>query len=228
MARKANKVQEISLPFVGFLPRNEPLDAQPVYVAGKSDEELLSLALDDDHAAAIIMATFTSIAEATSFNVQDFIRRTGLGAEIHLKLRVARELAARFSAEKLTNRTVLQSYNVVVEYLRIRMATEYSEQVRVLFLDNKNHLICDEVVGYGTIDHAPVYIRELFFRAMQLGAKSMILSHNHPGGDATPSSSDIALTKSVVEAGKALDIAVHDHIIVSADNTFSFKGNGLI
>lgn len=228
MARKANKVQEISLPFVGFLPRNEPLDAQPVYIAGKSDQELLSIALEDDRAAAIIMATFKSIAEATSLNVQDFIRRTGLDAEVHLKLRVARELAARFAAEKLRDRPVISTFNSVVEYLRIRMATEYSEQVRVLFLDTKNRLICDEVVGYGTIDHAPVYIRELFFRAMQLGAKSMILSHNHPGGDANPSSGDIALTKAVVEAGKALEIAVHDHIIVGADNTFSFKGNGLI
>lgn len=81
MARKANKVQETSLPFVGFMPRNEPLDAQPIYVAAKSYQELLSIALEDDHAAAIIMATFTSIAEATSFNVQDFIRRTGLGRD---------------------------------------------------------------------------------------------------------------------------------------------------
>lgn len=167
MARKTSNVTEISLPFVGFLPRSEPLDAQPVYVASKSDHELLSIILQDEEAADKIMAMFSSIAEATSLNAQDFIRRSGLDAEIHLRLRVARELAARFAMNNLIYRPLMNAFKTVVTYLRIRMETEFSEQVRVLFLDNRHRLISLEVVAYGTVDQVNAHV-DGFSRAASL------------------------------------------------------------
>jgi DNA repair protein RadC len=100
--------------------------------------------------------------------------------------------------------------------------------VRVLFLDKKNQLIADEVVGHGTVDHAPLYPRELMRRALELSASSLIIVHNHPSGDPTPSSADVEITRQIVEAGRTLRIAVHDHLVVGRDGIASFKALGLL
>jgi DNA repair protein RadC len=116
----------------------------------------------------------------------------------------------------------------VVAYLKIVLAGVPREQFRVLFLDKKNQLIADEVMGTGTVDHAPVYPREVVRRALELNSSAVIIAHNHPSGDPTPSAADTQMTREVVEAARTLRIAVHDHIIVGAGEVASLKGLGLM
>ncbi|MGI8841414.1 MAG: JAB domain-containing protein, partial [Caulobacteraceae bacterium] len=118
-------------------------------------------------------------------------------------------------------------WSSLLAYARVQIAGEPREQFRVMFLDKKNQLIADEVMGHGTIDHAPVYPREVMRRALELSASAVILVHNHPSGDPTPSAADIDMTRQVVEAGRPLKIAVHDHIVVAAENIASLKALGL-
>jgi DNA repair protein RadC len=108
------------------------------------------------------------------------------------------------------------------------LASEVREQFRVLFLDKKNQLIADEQLGQGTVDHAPVYPREVMRRALELSASSLILVHNHPSGDPSPSQADIEMTKQIIEAGRSLRISIHDHLVVGRDGVASFKSLGLI
>ena len=111
--------------------------------------------------------------------------------------------------------------------MRVALANEPREQFRVLFLDKKNQLIADEVMNQGTVDHAPVYPREVMRRALELSASSIILVHNHPSGDPAPSGADVEMTKQVVEAGRALRISVHDHLVVGREGVASLKSLGL-
>ena len=123
---------------------------------------------------------------------------------------------------------MLSSWSALLDYCRGVMQYETREQFRVLFLDRRNRLIADEVMGQGTIDRAPVYPREVIKRALDLSATAIILSHNHPSGDPTPSIADIEMTKNMVSAAQAIGISVHDHIIVGRQNTVSFKSLGLM
>ena len=123
---------------------------------------------------------------------------------------------------------MISSWTALLDYVRTALAHEPREQVRVLFLDKKNQLIADEVLGRGTVDHAPVYPREVARRALELSASALILVHNHPSGDPTPSSADIDMTRQVVDALRPLRIAVHDHLVVGRNGTASFKALGLI
>jgi DNA repair protein RadC len=123
----------------------------------------------------------------------------------------------------LDRRPVLSSWPVVLDYLRSAIGREPIEQFRIMFLDKRNHLIADEVMGVGTIDHCPVYVREILRRAIELGSTALVLVHNHPSGDPTPSQADVTMTKVIVEACKLLGIAVHDHVIVGRDETASLK-----
>lgn len=127
------------------------------------------------------------------------------------------------SARVLKGRQLLTSWDLVVDYLKSAMAFEPREQFRVLFLDKKNKLISDEVMQVGTVDHVPVYPREIGRRAIELGATAIILSHNHPSGDPSPSSADISMTKQIVSVMGVLGISVHDHVIVGRDATISLK-----
>ncbi len=128
----------------------------------------------------------------------------------------------------LRNRQLLTSWSQVIEYCTAVMAHEDREQFRVLFLDKKNQLIADEVQQTGTVDHTPVYPRELVRRALELAATAVILVHNHPSGDPTPSRADIDMTKTIVDTAKPLGITVHDHIIIGKKSHVSFKGLQLI
>jgi hypothetical protein len=138
------------------------------------------------------------------------------------------EIGAMVRAKCLHKRPAFDRFELVKEYLYSAMAFEPVEQFRVLFLDKRNRLIADEVMTRGTVDHAPVYVRELVKRALELNVTAMVLAHNHPSGDPTPSRADIDMTKVIVEACKAIGIAVHDHIIVGRDNSLSLKHLGLM
>ncbi|MBW8860741.1 MAG: DNA repair protein RadC [Caulobacter sp.] len=142
-------------------------------------------------------------------------------------LKLLHEAALRAGRDKLAKRTVISSWTALLGYVRVALANEPREQFRVLFLDNKNQLIADEVMNHGTVDHAPVYPREVMRRALELSSSNLILLHNHPSGDPTPSRPDIEMTKQIVEAGKALKIGVHDHLVVGRDGVASFKALGL-
>jgi DNA repair protein RadC len=123
---------------------------------------------------------------------------------------------------------VLSSWQALLEYCSVALARVDIEEFRVLFLDRKNILLADERQGRGTVDHAPVYPREVVKRALALGASAMILVHNHPSGDPTPSRADIAMTQEIAAAAKALNIAVHDHLVIGRGRHASFKALGLI
>ncbi|PHR55565.1 MAG: hypothetical protein COA43_15370 [Robiginitomaculum sp.] len=126
------------------------------------------------------------------------------------------------------HRPILSSWTALLDYCRSVMQFEKHEQFRVLFLDRKNRLIADEVLGKGTIDRAPVYPREIIKRTLDLGAAAIILTHNHPSGDPTPSRSDIEMTQKIIQAAKAINISVHDHLIIGRNDIVSFKSLGLM
>ena len=153
----------------------------------------------------------------------------GVGDAVIDQLKIVRTAAARLSRENAKKQNVsLSSWRALVDYCMVRMARETNEQFRILFLDRKNKLLRDEVQGQGTIDHTPVYPREVVKRALELGASAIILVHNHPSGDPTPSSADVEMTKQIVAAAKALDIAVHDHLVIARNGHASLRQLGLM
>ncbi len=152
----------------------------------------------------------------------------GVGAAVALDLKLLHEATARLNRARASRRPVISTWSALLDYVKIAMAGASREQFRVLFLDKKNQLIADEVMNHGTIDHAPVYPREVVRRALEVSASAVILAHNHPSGDPTPSTSDIDMTRQVIEAGRSLRIVVHDHIIVGRDGVASLKALGLM
>ena len=152
----------------------------------------------------------------------------GIGEGAALDLKLVHELAQRIGREPAQRRTVISSWSALLSYVRVALQHEGREHVRVLYLDRKNQLILDEVTNQGTVDHAPVYPREIVRRALELSASSLILVHNHPSGDPTPSKADIDITNAVVAAAKPLGISVHDHLVVGRDGVVSFKAKGLM
>ncbi len=153
----------------------------------------------------------------------------GVGDVVVDQLKIVRAAASRLLREKAKKTdTTLSSWRALVDYCMAQMAREQTEQFRILFLDRKNKLLRDEVQNRGTVDHTPVYPREVVKRALELGASAIILVHNHPSGDPTPSSSDVEMTKQIVEAAKTLDIAVHDHLIIGRQGHASLKQLGLM
>lgn len=149
-------------------------------------------------------------------------------SDLAVDLKLLHDTACRLLVFPMLRRCVISSWTALLAYLRVAMAAEPRELFRVLFLDKRNCLIADEVMGVGTVDHAPVYPREIVRRALELNASAVILCHQHPGLDPTPSSADVDMTRKVVDAARALGIAVHDHVVVGGDSTASFKALGLI
>lgn len=143
-------------------------------------------------------------------------------------LRRVHTLAVRLARAEIAPGAVISSWTALLAYVGVALRHERREQFRVLFLDVRNCLIRDETLGVGTVDHAPVYPREVIRRALELCASNLILVHNHPGGDPTPSRADIDITKQVIDAGRLLKIAVHDHLVVGREGVASFKSLGLI
>ncbi|WP_275782374.1 RadC family protein [Pararhizobium gei] len=152
----------------------------------------------------------------------------GIGEAVAFDLKLISTVAHRALKSELKGKQVLASWSSVIDYCHAAMAHETREQFRILFLDKRNALIADEVQQTGTVDHTPVYPREVVKRALELSATALILVHNHPSGDPTPSRADIEMTKMIVETAKPLGITVHDHIIIGKDGHASLKGLRLI
>ncbi len=156
------------------------------------------------------------------------LRGCGLSENAAAILRAAGAIALRAQKKEIIGGALLDKWQRIVDYCRLNMAHETIEQFRLLFLDRKNHLLSEEVQQRGTIDHTPAYPREIVKRALELGAGALVLAHNHPSGDPTPSKEDIAMTRSIIEACRPLGLVVHDHIIVSREGIASFKELGLL
>jgi len=200
-----------------------------------SDYELLELVLfraipqrDVKPLAKELIAKFGSFAEVVAAPEKRLAEVKGLGEAAITELKVVHAAAGRLARGEVRKRPVLSSWGSVLDYCRTTMAFADKEQFRVLFLDKRNQLIADEVQQTGTVDHTPVYPREVVKRALELSATAIILVHNHPSGDPTPSRADIQMTQAIVEVAKPLGIAVHDHIIVGKEGHASFKGLRLI
>ena len=210
------------------------LRAQAGGLEALPDYELLELYLfraipqkDVKPLAKALLARFGGLAGVLGATTAELRTVSGVGESVALDLKLAHEAALRIGRQKVVKRTVISSWSALLAYVRVALASEAREQFRVIFLDKKNQLIADEVMGHGTIDHAPVYPREVMRRALELSAAAVILVHNHPSGDPTPSAADVDMTRQVVEAGKALRVTVHDHLIVGRDGVASLKGLGL-
>lgn len=200
-----------------------------------ADYELLELVLfrsiprlDVKPLAKELLAIFGSFAEVIGASESRLKTIKGIGDATILDFKVVHAASRRLARSSVVKRTVLSSWSAVIDYCRTAMAYEDREQFRVLFLDKKNQMIADEVQQTGTVDHTPVYPREVVKRALELSATAIILVHNHPSGDPTPSRNDITMTKQVIDAAKPLGITVHDHVIIGRDGHASLKGLQLI
>jgi len=200
-----------------------------------SDYEMLELLLfralprrDVKPLAKQLIAKFGSFAEVISAPPARLAEMPGLGEAAITELKIVQAAASRFARGAVQRRPVLSSWSAVLDYCRTAMAFAEKEQFRVLFLDKRNQLIADEVQQTGTVDHTPVYPREVVKRALELSATAVIIVHNHPSGDPTPSHADIQMTQSIVDIAGPLGIAVHDHIVVARDGYASFRGLKLI
>lgn len=152
----------------------------------------------------------------------------GVGAAVITELKLIEAAAQRLARARILHHPVLGSWDAVIDYCHTAMAHRDTEQFRVLFLDRQNMLIADEAQARGTVDHVPVYPREVVKRALELNASALILVHNHPSGNPTPSESDITMTHAVDAAARALNVTIHDHIIVGRSREFSFRSEGLL
>ncbi|WP_371060796.1 DNA repair protein RadC [Rhodosalinus sp. 5P4] len=152
----------------------------------------------------------------------------GLGPAVICELKVVEAAAHRLARARVIGRPVISSWEALLDYCRTTMAHRATEEFRVLYLDRKNVLVADEAQGRGTVDHVPVYPREVVKRALELNASAMILVHNHPSGDPTPSQADIAMTERIRAAAEALSITLHDHLVIGRAREVSFRAEGLL
>jgi DNA repair protein RadC len=196
-----------------------------------ADYEMLELLLfraipqrDVKPLAKVLLERFGSFAEVISAPAERLKEIDGLGVSAVTELKIVQAAAQRLAKGQVKKRPVLSSWSSVLEYCRTAQAFAEKEQFRILFLDKRNQLIADEVQQSGTVDHTPVYPREVVKRALELSATAIILVHNHPSGDPTPSRADIQMTQAIVEVAKPLGITVYDHIIVGKEGHASLKG----
>jgi DNA repair protein RadC len=206
-----------------------------VGVAGLQDYELLELILfrtiprrDVKPLAKQMIAEFGSVAEVLGAPYARLLGLNGIGEATALDLKLIEAAGRELARGAVNKRAVLSSWSAVIDYCRAVSAFEAKEIFRILFLDKRNGLIADEIQQTGTVDHTPVYPREVVKRALELAATAVILVHNHPSGDPTPSNADIAMTRQIADAGKPLGVLVHDHIIIGRNGHASLKGQGLI
>jgi DNA repair protein RadC len=198
-----------------------------------ADYELLELLLcqaqprvDMKPAAKALLKRFGSFAGVMAAAPAQLQEVDGVGPAAAVIIKVVQASALRMAQQELVRRDVIGSWKKLLDYCRMRMAEEKTEQFRLLFLDNKNAVIADEEQQRGTVNHTPVYPREVVKRALELGASAIILVHNHPSGDPTPSEDDIVMTKEVAAAAEKLGIAVHDHIVIGRKGHASLRSMG--
>ena len=203
--------------------------------AALSDYELLELLLfraipraDTKGPAKALLSRFGSFAEVLGAPEHLLREVDGIGDAAAFDIKVIAAAASRMTKGQISRRPVLSSWSHVLDYCRTAMAFEPREHFRILFLDKKNALIADEVQQTGTVDHTPVYPREVIRRALELSATAIILVHNHPSGDPSPSRADIEMTKTIMETGRPLGVTVLDHIIVGRNGHATLKGMQLI
>ncbi len=199
------------------------------------DYEMLELVLflahprgDVKPLAKALIDRFGSFADVISADAAELTRVPGVGETTVVALKTVREGALRLARQQVLERTVISSWDALLDYCRASMAYGKAEEFRLLFLDRKNALIADEVQQRGTVDHAPVYPREVARRALELHASAVIMVHNHPSGDTTPSRADVEITRQVREALRAVGVTLHDHIVVSRSGHTSFKAAHLL
>lgn len=223
-------------PTAHHLGHRERLRARAAQALGAlPDYELLELYLfrslpqgDVKPLAKTLIDRFGGLAGVLSARPEDLRAIKGVGPSVALDLKLLHEATLRIGRAEVKKRPVISSWSALLAYAKAALAHEPREQFRVLFLDKKNQLIADEVMNEGTVDHAPVYPREVARRALELAASAVILVHNHPSGDPTPSAADVDMTRQVIEAARTLKIAVHDHLVVGREGVASFKSLGLI
>lgn len=199
------------------------------------DYELLELYLfraiprrDVKPIAKDLIHRFGDLGGVAAAPVEQLVTIQGVSEKTAAELKLIQALSERLAREQVIGRPVISSWSALVGYCRTALQHARTEQFRVLFLDRKNRLIADEILGRGTIDHAPVYPREVVKRALAHEASALILVHNHPSGDATPSQTDIEMTKTLAEVCQPFDIVLHDHLVIARENTASFKTLGLL
>lgn len=221
--------------FNGAVPRLASRTLEPSSLEEIDDYGLLCLLLDrslsgtaNGPVAADLIDRFGHLGEIVAADLPELSRINGLGPQAILDLKLLRELSMRLARSAACTRPVLSSWNALVAYARVTLAHLPREQFRTLFLDRRNILMRDELVADGSVDHAPVYPREVIRRALELSASALILVHNHPSGDPTPSQADIRVTRQIIEAAKVFGLQVHDHVIVGREGTASFRTLGLI
>ena len=200
-----------------------------------ADYELLELVLframprrDVKPLAKALVARFGSFAEVLTARPERLAEVSGVGDAVIAELKIVEAASLRLARGELRRRPALGSFIDVLDYCRSAMATSEREEFRILFLDKKNGLIAEELQGVGTVDHTPVYPREIVRRALELAASALILVHNHPSGDPSPSAADIRMTQDIIAIAKPFHLVVHDHLIIGRDRHASFRGLKLI
>lgn len=254
----ANQFNEVSPPLFGFSPDEatapvpvKPGARLPSYIAdhrarlrdrfmagGQSalpDYELLELVLfraiprqDVKPLARRLLEMFGDFNRVVSAEPARLEQVDGVGAAVICELKIVAAAAQRLARSRVIQRPVLSSWDALLDYCHTAMAHAEIEQFRVLYLDRKNVLVADEEQARGTVDHVPVYPREIMRRALELNASAMILVHNHPSGDPSPSDADITMTARIVDAAKVMGLTVHDHLIIGKSRELSFRAEGLL
>jgi DNA repair protein RadC len=203
--------------------------------AALADYELLEMLLyaasprgDTKPLAKLLLREFGSLSRIFAAAPDRLRQLDNVGDAVIATLKVAERLGETLLRERVEKRNILGSWQALLEYCQVTMGRREVEHFRILFLNSKNHLISDEIQQTGTVNHTAVYPREVVKRALELGATALILVHNHPSGDTTPSKADIQMTREIVKAASTLNIGVHDHLIVSACESTSLKTLGLM
>lgn len=178
--------------------------------------------------AKALLKSFGSLSGVLAAEPKALICVDGVGETVAAYIKAMQELGGRAAREQLASQPVISNWAALLAYVRRQLQHETREQFRVLFLDRKNQIIADELMGQGTVDQAPVYPREIARRAIELSSSAVIMVHNHPSGDPKPSRADIDITRQVIDALSPLEIAVHDHLIAAKQGVTSLKAQGLI
>lgn len=194
-------------------------------------EYLLALAIprrDTKPLAKALLREFGGVGGLLTADAEALMRVSGMGETSAAAIKIAQAAAVRLVQAEVAARPVLGNWQALLDYLHADMAHHVIERVRVLHLNSRNMLIRDEVMSEGSIDQAQVHVREVIRRAIDLGSAAIILVHNHPSGDPSPSRADIEITRAIVDAGKGMGIAVHDHLIVGTSGHVSLRAKGLM